>query len=99
MPTNTEGVGFIAPRDQESGDIIDMRGGTIKETFGEGVTADFFGVEGFNWRYEEDESIDKWAYKTAVYNFEVEDFHTYYVGEAGIWVHSINCYENSIKAL
>ena len=23
-----------------------------------------------------------------VYNFEVEDFHTYYVGEAGLWVHN-----------
>lgn len=22
-----------------------------------------------------------------VYNFEVEDFHTYYVGEADVWVH------------
>ena len=24
----------------------------------------------------------------AVYNLEVEDFHTYYVGEAGVWVHN-----------
>jgi hypothetical protein len=23
-----------------------------------------------------------------VYNFEVEDFHTYFVGEAGVWVHN-----------
>ena len=23
-----------------------------------------------------------------VYNFQVEDFHTYYVGENGIWVHN-----------
>lgn len=28
------------------------------------------------------------AYKTYVYNIEVEDFHTYYVGHAGIWVHN-----------
>ena len=27
-----------------------------------------------------------------VYNFEVEDFHTYYVGKAGIWVHHTNGY-------
>ena len=26
-----------------------------------------------------------------VYNFEVEDFHTYYVGENGVWVHNANC--------
>ncbi len=29
-------------------------------------------------------------YKTTVYNFEVEDFHTYYVGEVGVWVHNKN---------
>ncbi|MFW1940532.1 polymorphic toxin-type HINT domain-containing protein [Acinetobacter junii] len=22
-----------------------------------------------------------------VYNFEVEDYHTYFVGEQGLWVH------------
>lgn len=26
-----------------------------------------------------------------VYNFEVDGFHTYYVGEAGVWVHNTNC--------
>jgi hypothetical protein len=28
------------------------------------------------------------AYEEDVYNFEVEDFHTYFVGPAGIWVHN-----------
>ena len=28
---------------------------------------------------------------TTVYNFQVEDFHTYYVGENGVWVHNSNC--------
>jgi hypothetical protein len=28
---------------------------------------------------------------TKVYNIEVEDFHTYYVGELGVWVHNANC--------
>jgi hypothetical protein len=27
-----------------------------------------------------------------VYNFEVEDFHTYFVGEDGVWVHNEACY-------
>ena len=27
-------------------------------------------------------------FKAPVYNLEVEEFHTYYVGEHGIWVHS-----------
>lgn len=26
-----------------------------------------------------------------VYNFQVEDFHTYFVGECGAWVHNANC--------
>ena len=26
-----------------------------------------------------------------VYNLEVEDFHTYYVGEMGVWVHDTDC--------
>jgi len=28
---------------------------------------------------------------TTVYNIEVEDFHTYYVGKEGMWVHNLNC--------
>ncbi len=28
------------------------------------------------------------AYRATVYNIEVEDFHTYYVGRAGVWVYS-----------
>ncbi len=32
-----------------------------------------------------------------VYNFEVADNHTYYVGKAGLWVHNTNCSEKSIK--
>lgn len=27
-------------------------------------------------------------FRTTVYNLEVEDFHTYYVGNAGMWVHN-----------
>lgn len=29
-------------------------------------------------------------FKARVYNIEVEDFHTYYVGEVGVWVHNKN---------
>ncbi|MBP8191164.1 MAG: cadherin-like domain-containing protein [Aquabacterium sp.] len=31
------------------------------------------------------------SYLAPVYNFEVDEFHTYYVGEAGVWVHNTNC--------
>ncbi|MDR3298499.1 MAG: HINT domain-containing protein [Candidatus Accumulibacter sp.] len=30
-------------------------------------------------------------YLTPVYNFEVDGFHTYYVGDAGVWVHNTTC--------
>jgi hypothetical protein len=30
-------------------------------------------------------------YLTPVYNFEVEEFHTYYVGDSAVWVHNTNC--------
>jgi intein/homing endonuclease len=29
--------------------------------------------------------------KVTVYNIEVEDYHTYYVGKTGFWVHNANC--------
>ncbi|PSJ42216.1 polymorphic toxin-type HINT domain-containing protein [Allosphingosinicella deserti] len=29
--------------------------------------------------------------RQSVFNFEVEGFHTYYVGELGVWVHNTNC--------
>lgn len=41
-----------------------------------------------NWDENGDTIFD--PYLTTVYNFEVEDYHTYYVGELGVWVHS-NC--------
>ncbi|MBB5205524.1 hypothetical protein HNQ51_002843 [Inhella inkyongensis] len=31
------------------------------------------------------------AYRAPVYNFEVEEFHTYYVAEVGVWVHNTGC--------
>lgn len=31
------------------------------------------------------------GWELKVYNFQVEDFHTYYVGENGVWVHNSNC--------
>lgn len=37
-------------------------------------------------------------FKAPVYNLEVEDFHTYYVGEHGIWVHNQNCGGQNFEA-
>ena len=49
---------------------------------------------------------EKWAdptnetrarYTTTVYNFEVEDWHTYFVGKMGVWVHNTNCLEATLE--
>ncbi|HND80462.1 MAG TPA: hypothetical protein PLS39_08555 [Accumulibacter sp.] len=31
---------------------------------------------------------EEFLFKLPVYSLEVEDFHTYYVGELGVWVHN-----------
>ena len=36
-------------------------------------------------------SIATDAQRQEVHNFEVADFHTYFVGEAGVWVHNTDC--------
>ncbi|WP_081750710.1 polymorphic toxin-type HINT domain-containing protein [Paenibacillus maysiensis] len=36
-------------------------------------------------------NIVKHDEKVKVYNFTVDDFHTYFVSDLGIWVHNINC--------
>ena len=33
-----------------------------------------------------------------VYNIEVEDYHTYYVGRMGIWVHNTNCLTGEVTS-
>ncbi|WP_241498666.1 polymorphic toxin-type HINT domain-containing protein [Moraxella catarrhalis] len=36
-------------------------------------------------------SQTKLDHTETVYNFEVDDFHTYHIGELGIWVHNAKC--------
>ena len=42
-------------------------------------------------------TIEKRDQPQTVYNFEVEDFHTYFVGDAGFWVHNATYDELSQK--
>ncbi len=39
----------------------------------------------------EDYYIELTEEPVSVYNFQVEDFHTYFVGENKVWVHNKNC--------
>ena len=36
----------------------------------------------------EDYRMELIAEPVSVYNFQVEDFHTYFVGDCGVWVHN-----------
>jgi hypothetical protein len=38
-------------------------------------------------------------FRTKVFNLEVADFHTYFVGESGVWVHNTNCAEVGVKPI
>lgn len=50
------------------------------------VASDVFALESVQRGELEDPYL-----KLPVYNLEVEDFHTYYVGEHGVWVYNTNC--------
>ncbi|HMW18296.1 MAG TPA: Hint domain-containing protein [Accumulibacter sp.] len=71
-----EGIGYV-PVASDSGASIDFRSGTpVCQLSDSGTTT------------SGDYSRDR--YLTRVYNFTVEDSHTYYVGEWGFWVHNAN---------
>lgn len=66
------------------------------------LSADQIDDFGFEWDFdnnvvvnsrvyaEEDASFEDNPLKVPVWNLEVEDFHTYYVGKDGLWVHNKN---------
>ena len=53
------------------------------------IAADVWAIESVKYIWDSDNPDDLY-FKLPVYNLEVEDFHTYYVGEHGIWVHNKN---------
>ena len=36
------------------------------------------------------EKVEKKSYRVEVYDLDVEDFHTYFVGYEGVWVYNKN---------
>ncbi|WP_443191281.1 Hint domain-containing protein [Pseudomonas indica] len=74
----------------DSGTLVDLRNGKSGE--------DAFRSRGALPAFQPSE-VERWDesffFRCSVYNIEVEDFHTYYVGELGVWVHNSNCSENS----
>lgn len=43
------------------------------------------------------DSYEDKSLNTMVYNITVEDTHTYFVGEHGVWVHNINCHSEPFE--
>ncbi|GAB6141491.1 hypothetical protein JCM14076_22200 [Methylosoma difficile] len=81
--TDTPDVGWSGGRRntdnvdmQDYGPTVDLRNGEVKVTQPDEDTINRSAAE-----MNED-------LKRRVYNFEVEDFHTYFVGKCGVWVHN-----------
>ncbi|MBP6109566.1 MAG: hypothetical protein KA484_06870 [Rhodocyclaceae bacterium] len=73
--TGTPGLAITFSDQNDCATFIDFSSGTA-------VIVDELGNEGVS-------NGADWC--QTVYNIEVEDFHTYYVGELGVWVHNTNC--------
>ena len=41
--------------------------------------------------------IEECEFATTVYNFQVEDYHTYFVGESNVWVHNAEYTHTALK--
>jgi hypothetical protein len=82
LKTDTPDVGWTRDDGGDKGPTIDLRNGLVKvsKTFEE----DTFNRSAFE--------IGEYL-RRRVFNIEVEGFHTYYVGEAGVWVHNTDCDE------
>jgi hypothetical protein len=77
LKTDTPDVGWTRDDSADKGPTIDMRGGAVNvsQTYSRNDSAVEIGE----------------YFKTRVFNIEVDGFHTYYVGEAGVWVHNADC--------
>lgn len=69
-----------------------------------------YGLVPLDWEYEdacqsEEANLDEFGYQIeapyldTVYNIEVEDYHTYYVGKTETWVHNDNCGRTRLERL
>ena len=66
--------------DSSTGHRIDLRHGSVSIEYGLKESAPGF-----------DCTVEYHELRHRVFNIEVEDFHTYYVGTTGLWVHNTDC--------
>jgi hypothetical protein len=97
--TNRPGIAWKGTVSDDTSGVYRVANTGERDSVYPGLTAnlDFWNDETFSARRENTEWEQKWLYTTKVYNFEVEDFHTYYVGKLGAWVHNTNCYGTTVE--
>ncbi len=97
--TKQPDVAWEAHADDEQGRQISIKDGQGISIRGFEFHPDFRDDDTFVDRLTDPVWEEKWLYRCKVYNFEVEDFHTYYVGNLGAWVHNTNCYATTVEYL
>ena len=97
--TKQPDVAWEAHADDEQGRLISIKDGQGISIRGFEFHPDFRDDDTFVDRLTDPVWEEKWLYRCKVYNFEVEDFHTYYVGTLGGWVHNTNCYATTVEYL
>ena len=85
LRTTTTGMGWTPDMDEDTGRKIDLRDGQV-------VVSEYDRVEEVDEDLKISSGYDAYL-QSRVYDIEVEGFHTYYVGEDGVWVHNANCGE------
>ncbi len=80
--TDQPDIAFAEEDDWGFGCLMDFS--SSPPLFGEDLRYDYE-----NWGDPVNETRERYA--TTVYNLEVEDWHTYFVGKTGLWVHNTNC--------
>lgn len=81
-----EGIGEI---NAWTGYLVDLKNGQLNTDFNQETLEAVYAGEytendEYMWKYDDRLML------TTVYNITVENTHTYFVGESGIWVHDIN---------
>ena len=97
--TRRPGEGWIEVNpDSTTGHNVQVSGGRAAGDIRPQVESDFAGVDEFYDRNRSRALQDKWAYRCAVYDLELEDFHSYFVGEYGVWVGDVTASEGATGA-
>jgi hypothetical protein len=86
--TDISSIAFEEEDDPDWGGLVDFSGSAPKFVPGE-LAYDYE-----KWGDPANETRER--YTTTVYNLEVEDWHTYFVGKTGLWVSNTNCLERRI---